>query len=127
MRKSMNKKDLKYFRDILLKLKTQILNSGLLKSKEDLTISPDDLSEEGDLASVTVNQELSFGIRQWEMEKLRAIELALEKIEEGTYGHCEECDQEIKAKRLEKQPWATLCIDHAEEKERQNQRYIKAG
>jgi DnaK suppressor protein len=123
----MNKKDLKHYKETLLLLKTQILNSGILKSKEDLTISSDDLSEEGDLASVTINQELSFGIREWELEKLRAIENALYRIEEGSYGHCEECDQEIKAKRLEKQPWATLCIDHAEERERENQRFSKAG
>lgn len=123
----MNKKDLKHYKDILLNLKTQILNSGLLKSKEDLTISSDDLAEEGDLASITINQELSFGIREWELAKLRAIEEALARVEAGTYGHCEECDQEIKAKRLEKQPWAILCIDHAEEKERENLRFSKTG
>src|SRR5574343_179402 len=100
----MNKKELKHYKELLLTLKTQILNSGLLKSKEDLTISTDDLAEEGDLASVLVNQELSFGIRKWELDKLRSIENALSRIEAGTYGVCEDCEQEIKAKRLEKQP-----------------------
>lgn len=123
----MNKKELKHYKEILLNLKTQILNSGLLKSKEDLTISTDDLAEEGDLASVLVNQELSFGIRKWELDKLRAIENALGRIEAGTYGVCEDCEQEIKSKRLEKQPWTTLCIDHAEERERENQRFTKTG
>ncbi len=122
----MNKKELKGYKEALLILKTQILNSGLLKSKEDLTISSDDLAE-GDLASVMVNQELSFGIRKWELEKLRAIENALLRIEDGSYGLCEECDVEIKAKRLEKQPWTTLCIDHAEEKERESERFSKTG
>jgi len=122
-----NKKELKGYKEALLTLKTQILNSGLLKSKEDLTISSDDLAEEGDLASVMVNQELSFGIRKWELEKLRAIENALLRIEDGTYGCCEECDVEIKAKRLEKQPWTTLCIDHAEERERESERFSKTG
>lgn len=123
----MNKKELKHYKESLLTLKTQILNSGLLKSKEDLTISTDDLAEEGDLASVLVNQELSFGIRRWELDKLRAIENALSRIEAGTYGVCEDCEQEINAKRLEKQPWTTLCIDHAEEREKENQRFSKTG
>ena len=123
----MNKKELNVYKESLLKLKTQILNSGLLKSSEDLAISSDDLAEEGDLASVLVNQELSFGIRKWELDKLRLIENALSRIEAGTYGVCEDCEQEIKAKRLEKQPWTTLCIEHAEERERENDRFSKTG
>ena len=115
----MKKADLKKQRELLLSLRAEILNSGILKSKEDLTVTSDDLADEGDLASVVVTQEISFEIRNREFEKLRAIENALGKIENGTYGLCEECDEKIKDKRLEKQPWAILCITHAEEKERE--------
>ena len=45
--------------------------------------------------------------------------MALEKISDGSYGHCEDCEEEISFKRLENQPWAELCITHAEEKERE--------
>ncbi|RLA61664.1 MAG: conjugal transfer protein TraR [Epsilonproteobacteria bacterium] len=123
----MKKIDPKKQRELLLNLRSEILNSGILKSKEDLTVTSDDLADEGDLASVVVNQEVSFEIRNREFEKLRAVENALAKIENGTYGLCEECDEKIKIKRLEKQPWATLCITHAEEKEREQQKFSRSA
>lgn len=41
---------------------------------------------------------------------IHAIQLALTKIEEGTYGLCEQCDAPISAKRLDAVPWAALCV-----------------
>ncbi|TDJ08157.1 MAG: TraR/DksA family transcriptional regulator [Deltaproteobacteria bacterium] len=123
----MKKTELKKQKEILLSLRAEILNSGILKSKEDLTVTSDDLADEGDLAAVVVNQEISFEIRNREFEKLRAIENALGKIENGTYGLCEECDERIKDKRLKKQPWAVLCINHAEEKERELQKFSRTA
>jgi len=123
----MKKNEIKKRKELLLSLRAEILNSGILRSKEDLTVTSDDLADEGDLASVIVNQEVSFEIRNREFEKLRAIENALAKMENGTYGLCEECDEKIKDKRLEKQPWATLCISHAEEKERELQKFTRTA
>ena len=42
---------------------------------------------------------------------LAAIDAALERMEEGTYGICEKCGKPIGEERLEALPWATLCID----------------
>ena len=115
----MKKTKLDIYKNILLKMKAQILSGGYLKSNNDLQISSDDLPDEADLATNVISQQISFSIRQRELQKLRQIEEALERIEDGTYGHCEECDEEISEKRLQTQPWATLCISHAEERERQ--------
>ena len=113
----MDKKKLDYFRVVLLKQREQVLNGGLLSNSEDLHISEEDLSDETDLATSMINQQISCSIRDRELIKLRRIDMALERISEGTYGHCEECEEEIGNKRLENQPWAELCIQHAEEKE----------
>ena len=121
----MNKKKLENFRKILLMYKTRILNGGILTSNEDLTISSDDLPDEADLAFSTINQQVSFNIRQKELEKLRAIEEALQKIEKNTYGYCEECEEAIPEKGLQVYPWATLCIYHAEEEEREKSKFKK--
>ena len=67
-----------------------------------------------------INQQISCSIRDREIFKLRRIDQALERVQDGTYGHCEECDDEIGMKRLENQPWSELCIVHAEEKERED-------
>lgn len=115
----MEKIDLEKFKVILLECKSRILNGGILTSKEDLHISSDDLADESDIASNVINQHVSMNMRHRELIKLRAIDEALYRIQSGSYGHCEECDDQIGMKRLETQPWTTLCITHAEEFERQ--------
>ncbi len=102
-----------------------ILNGGILTSAEDLTVSPDDLHDETDLATSVINQQVTFNIRYRELQKLRMVEFALQRIDDGHYGMCEDCDEEIGAKRLRNQPWTSLCIIHAEERERDNRKYAK--
>ncbi len=115
----MDKKKVEHFKQLLLKHRQQILNVGLINKSEDLYVSEEDLSDETDLASSLIQQQLTCTIRDREFVKLRRIDMALEKISDGTFGHCEECEEEIGMKRLENQPWAELCITHAEEKERE--------
>jgi DnaK suppressor protein len=114
-----DKKKIEHFKQLLLKHRQQILNVGLINKSEDLHISEEDLSDETDLASSLIQQQLTCTIRDREFAKLRRIDIALERISDGTFGHCEECEEEIGMKRLDNQPWAELCITHAEEKERE--------
>ena len=123
----MDEKFKKKQKESLLNIKNQIINNGLLKSKEGLEISSEDLPDETDLANSVINQQIIFNMRSRELNKLRLIEAALARIDNGEYGCCDECDEEIPAKRLENQPWATLCIFHAEEKERKSVHYVKHG
>ena len=122
----MEKAKLEKFKSLLLNSKMKIMNGGILRSTEDLTVSSDDLSDEADLATSVINQQVTFNMRQRELVKLKAIDEALYRVEQGSYGHCEECDDAIGEKRLENQAWTTLCITHAEEQERENQKFIKA-
>lgn len=115
----MEKKKVEHFKNLLLKHRQQILNIGLINKSEELHVSEEDLADEMDLATSLIQQQLSCTIRDREFAKLRKIDLALERVQEGSYGHCEECEEEISLKRLENQPWAELCITHAEEKERE--------
>ena len=108
-----------HFKELPLKHRQQILNVGLINKCEDLHVPQEHLSDETDLASSLIQQQLNCTIRDREYAKLRKIDAALDRIEEGTYGHCEDCDEEIGMKRLENQPWAELCITHAEERERE--------
>jgi len=123
----MKKERLEEYKNLLIQLKTKILSGGLLKTTEDLQVSPDDLPDEADLAASVINQQVTFNMRQRELKKLRAIDEALYKIENGSFGLCEECDEEIGHKRLLNQPWTTLCITHAEEQEREAQRFQRLG
>ena len=123
----MEKKKLDYFKGLLLKHRQQIMTVGILNNSEDLHVSEEDLSDETDLASSLIQQQLTCTMRDREYAKLRRIDAALDRIAEGTYGHCDECEEEIGLKRLENQPWADLCIQHAEEKEKEeSQTYRQA-
>lgn len=115
----MDKKKIQYYKELLLKHRQQILNIGLIHKSEDLHVAEEDLADEMDLASSLIHQQLSCTIRDREIFKLRRIDMALDRIVEGNYGHCQDCEEEIGHKRLENQPWTELCITHAEEKERE--------
>lgn len=120
----MTDEKLQHFKQKLLQGRARIVNSGVLTNLDDLKIKPDDLADEGDLANNTINQQISFSIREKEMNKLRRIEAALARVEEGSFGLCVESGEEIEEKRLETQPWAEFCIEVAEERERElNQRF----
>jgi RNA polymerase-binding protein DksA len=69
-------------------------------------------------ATVTVDREIDYTLEENEMRVLAAIDAALKRIDEGTYGRCERCGQEMEEERLEALPWATLCIDDKRRDER---------
>ena len=120
----MDDKKLQHFKEKLLHARSQIINSGIMNNLEDLHVKSDDLADEADLANNAINQQVTFSIREKEMVKLRRIEAALARVEEGTYGICLESGEDIEEKRLETQPWAEFCLEVAEEKEREfNQKY----
>jgi len=123
----MDKDKLQHFKQKLMTAKTQIINSGVMNDYDDLRIQSEDLSDEADLANTTINQQITFKMREKEMVKLRRIDAALGRVEEGVYGLCIESGEEIEEKRLETQPWAEFCIEVAEEKEREStQRFRRA-
>lgn len=123
----MKRPENKNYKEMLLKLKAKLMSGVLHNSIEDLAIPSDDLPDETDLASNIITQEVVFSIKQRELDKLKAIDEALHRIQEGTYGQCEDCGETIPEKRLQNQPYTTLCISHAEEKERELQKFSKVG
>ena len=84
---------------------------------------PDDLPDEMDLASSEYLQSFTFRLRGREKTFLKKIDHALVKIDEGTFGICEECEEPISVKRLEARPETTLCIRCKEDQERHEKDY----
>lgn len=117
----MKKKDLQHFAMKLKEDKARILNHE--EKKEDLTIATEDLSDEVDLASSELNQSVALRLRDRERLLLQKIEMALAKIEEGTFGICEACEEAIEPKRLEVRPVAELCIRCKEAQEQEEKVY----
>jgi RNA polymerase-binding protein DksA len=72
----------------------------------------------GDAATATYDRELEYSLEDGEARILSAIDGALKRIEDGTYGSCGRCGNPIPEERLEARPWAEYCIEHQRELER---------
>ncbi|MDX2223531.1 MAG: RNA polymerase-binding protein DksA [Rhodospirillaceae bacterium] len=113
----MNPRQLEYFRR-----KLQIWRLELLKESE---ITLESLQEGGlqepdiaDRASAEMERALELRTRDRARKLIAKIDSALQRIEDGTYGYCEETGEPISLKRLEARPIATLSIEAQERHER---------
>jgi RNA polymerase-binding protein DksA len=74
--------------------------------------------DEGDKANAAYEQEMSYIFKGRGVNGIKAINEALKRIDEGTFGKCEECGEDISVKRLEVVPFAKLCVGCQEQMER---------
>jgi RNA polymerase-binding protein DksA len=72
----------------------------------------------GDMATVTFDRELDYTLERNEGRLLQAIDAALTRVDDGSYGACVSCGQPIRSERLEALPWTTQCIDCKRKEER---------
>jgi DnaK suppressor protein len=119
----LKKKELKRFEKILHEKKEEILRNAKRTLNEDMTLDQDDMPDEMDLASSEYIQSFTFRLRGREKTFLSKIDHALAKIEDGTFGICEDCGEPISVKRLEARPETTLCIRCKEDQERKEKSF----
>src|SRR5260221_4379080 len=119
----MSKAQLKKFKDMLEAKRQEIIKRAQQTLDEDMTLDANDLPDEMDLASSEYLQSFTFRLRGREKAFLAKIQKAIAKIEDGTFGVCEECGEEINVKRLEARPETTLCIRCKEDQERMEKDY----
>jgi DnaK suppressor protein len=118
--KALNKKELKKFQELLEdKRKAVLERARQMLAEENMTLDTNDLPDEMDLASSEYLQSFEFRLRGREKSLLSKLDLALKKIDEGTFGICEICEEPIGKKRLEARPETTLCIKCKEDQERE--------
>lgn len=118
MSAAMSKEQLEEFRKQLTEKRDEIVRRAQQTLEQDMTLDSDDLPDEMDLASSEYLQAFTFRLRGREKNLLDKIQRALERIDAGTFGICEECDEAISIKRLQARPETTLCIRCKEEQER---------
>jgi DnaK suppressor protein len=113
----MNPKMREFFRQRLLGWKDEILREStqtLIHLQEDTTQEPDI----ADRASTESERALELRTRDRQRKLIAKIDAALKRIEDGTYGYCEETGEPISLRRLEARPIATLSIEAQERHER---------
>lgn len=119
----MDAKTLNKYRKLLLEEKQRLLNNSKNALKNELSLSPDDLPDETDLAASEINQNLIFKLRDRERQLLAKIDEALGRIDEGSFGTCADCEEPIETRRLEARPVSTLCIACKEKQEHREKIY----
>ena len=124
--KKLPKKDLELYKKMLLHLRGKI--SGDLQQIEGDTLSGSQESNTGELSDVAdkatdnYDKELNIGLASNEQQLLNDIDIALKRIEEGTYGICEIYGTEIPKKRLLAMPYTRLSMRAQEEQEKGKRR-----
>lgn len=122
----MKKAEMKVYKQRLLALRArlrgdvhQLAESALKKNRSegngDLSTMPIHMA---DLGSDNFEQEFTLSLMETEGVTLEHIEQALERIEDGVYGTCDECGVKIPKARLEAIPYASLCVKCASKAER---------
>ncbi|WII73053.1 TraR/DksA C4-type zinc finger protein [Bdellovibrio sp. 22V] len=107
--------DLKNLRESLLFQKSAILNKTHEFKAEQSSIA--NVADEAEAASQDISNNMSIHLHERDRTALYAIERALSKIADGTYGQCEACGEIIGARRLQARPFTALCIECMEEQE----------
>jgi DnaK suppressor protein len=118
----MNERQREYFRTKLLNWKEDILR----ESRETLAHLQDDnniLPDLADRASTETDRSLELRTRDRQRKLISKIDAALKRIDDGTYGYCEETGEPISLRRLDARPIATLSIEAQERHERRERVY----
>jgi RNA polymerase-binding protein DksA len=126
MGKKITKAELAHFKKIILKQKEEILSEIRHISEDTLKKSQKEASGDisgytyhmADVATDNYDREFSLGLVSSERELIYEIDDALKRIDEGTYGICEECKNFITKTRLKALPYARLCVKCQEAKEK---------
>ncbi len=106
----MNAKKLKKYKEILIEEKNKTLYE-ITKGDETYNALKDDTH--GDIVDVAFNAyetQFLLGLSQKEKEKIEMIDAALKRIENGTYGKCIDCNEDINEERLMALPYSTRCM-----------------
>lgn len=115
MARKFSEATLNKFREIF-KTKRQEIIININKVGDDTELDGD--GDEVDLIQARVLKDVSAKLSQREINLLNRINSSLEKIDNGTFGICEDCDGRIGEKRLLAVPGCSICIDCAEEQEK---------
>jgi RNA polymerase-binding protein DksA len=121
----MKNDEVQVYKNLLLSLRARLrgdvshMADGALKKNRseangDLSSMPIHMA---DIGSDNFEQEFTLSLMENDGGTLAQIETSLERIEEGTYGQCEECGVKIPKSRLNAVPYATLCVRCAEQQE----------
>ena len=106
----MDSEQLQEFKEQLEQMKTDII-SDVEQTLTDMTSQNGNIPDPNDRATMESDRSFELRLRGRERKLLDKIDEAVARIDDGTYGICDDCGEEIRIKRLEARPVAKFCID----------------
>ncbi len=106
----MKKKNIEYFKELLTKRLDDLLSQAD-NTVVGMTTPKENFPDPTDRASDEENRNFMLRIRDREHKLIKKIKKALDRIEKGTFGICEKCEEDISMERLKARPVTTQCID----------------
>lgn len=106
----LDQKTIERFRKLLLREREQIIGDVKQMDESSKEIGQDGIQDIGDEAATIYNKQILLTLNENERMRLRELDEALDRIENGTYGICEECGEPIGLKRMEVRPVAKYCV-----------------
>jgi len=106
----LDKKTVEHFRKILFKERERIIGDVKQMDESSKEMGTDGIQDIGDEAATIYNKQILLTLNENERMRLRELDEALDRIESGTYGVCEECGEPVGLKRLEVRPVAKYCV-----------------
>jgi len=106
----MKKKDITFFKKLLTKRLNELLNQAG-NTVSGMTAPKENFPDPTDRASLEADRNFMLRIRDREHKLIKKIKKALDRIDNGTFGICESCGEEISIKRLKARPVTSQCIE----------------
>jgi DnaK suppressor protein len=121
---TVKKKDLERFKELLKTQRLDLIDKARKTLEQDMALDVNELPDDMDFATSQSDQGMILRLRGREKMLLKKIEAALKRIQDGEFGVCEECGDDIGSKRIEARPVTTHCIECKTEQEAREKMYL---
>jgi DnaK suppressor protein len=108
---SMSTESFQTIKDELLRLRAELLREVSESYATCRELGQDGVADIGDMSSNAYNRDVLFNLSETQRQRIRDIDIALERIAQGEYGICMQCGEEIAPRRLEVRPFSRYCIE----------------
>ncbi len=107
----MEQERMKDAREQLIKMRREVLREVQAATQASREMGTEGAPDIGDVSANTYSRDVLLNLSETQRQKIRDIDAALERIDQGEYGVCTRCGEEIAPRRMEVRPFSRYCVD----------------
>ena len=107
----MDEEQLAEIREQLLQMREELLKEAERAYAASQSLGKDGVPDIGDMSSNSYNQEVLMNLSETQRGRVRDIDAALDRMDNGVYGLCARCEEEISPRRMEVRPFSRYCVE----------------